>query len=801
MSEKNDLLEVTWSDRSASQTLPSLREEDEQIINRPNVKKLPSGRVVGIIKRNWRPYCGMLQVSDLSDAVRHMFIPSEKRIPKIRIETRQSDQLKDQRIVVSIDCWPRDSRYPLGHFVRSLGPIGDKETENQVLLLEHDVPNYPFPQSVLDCLPSLPWTIPQEEKAKRLDLTHLNICSVDPPGCTDIDDALHCIVLPNGNYQCGVHIADVTHFIRPGTSIDAEARRRSTTVYLVDQRIDMVPELLSSNLCSLRDDGPRYAFSVLWEIQPSDAQIVKTEFHKTIILSRASLTYAQAQMKIDDSTASDELTQGLRRLNGIAKILKTGRIRNGALSLASNEIRFNLDSETHDPIDVISKELMETNSMVEEFMLLANVTVAKKIYEVFPQCACLRRHPAPPVSNFDPLVKAAESKNIKIEVESGKQLADSLDKAVDRNNLFFNTMLRMLTTRCMMQALYFCSGLFPQSEFEHYGLAAPIYTHFTSPIRRYADILVHRLLAAAINADTTYPDLLDKHAYVLAVKKNALQVLIPRYGLEGTLYLNDFPFVFNELEPSQSAANVKLQLFDKLVVRISIETKNKQHQKMKFASWKNQTLYEILGVPKTASVKEIKVAYYKKCKECHPDKSQDDKSHDQFVKIQQAYDTLSKADSRRTYDLTLQNYTSTGNRYTRSTPSDAYQAYRTQQTYYYYNGPRTGMNYTESEFERFMRTRNGYWGSNTDPRTGPHSKEDFSSPLKVMIYLILGIGIFEAITVSWIYDRDINHLNEYNYRYSPLNRQALVDFKSKVNNGDILDLEQKLQERKDLENK
>lgn len=318
------------------------KEEDEQVINKPNVKKLPTGRVVGIIKRNWRPYCGILQVSDLADATRHLFIPSEKRIPRIRIETRQAEKLKNQRIIVNIDCWPRESRCPLGHFVRSLGEIGDKDTENQVLLLEHDVPNYPFPQSVLDCLPTLPWIISEEEKKKRVDLQHLAICSVDPPGCTDIDDALHCIVLPNGNYQCGVHIADVTHFIRPGTAIDDEAKRRSTTVYLVDQRIDMVPTLLSSNLCSLRDDGPRFAFTCLWEIQPHDAKIVKTEFCKSIILSKGSLTYAQAQMKIDDKSLNDEMTLGLRRLNGLAKILKAERVRNGALTLASNEIRFNL---------------------------------------------------------------------------------------------------------------------------------------------------------------------------------------------------------------------------------------------------------------------------------------------------------------------------------------------------------------------------------------------------------------------------------------------------------------------------
>ena len=227
----------------------------------------------------------------MADATRHLFVPSEKRIPKIRVETRQAAKLANQRIVVNIDCWPRDSRYPLGHFVRSLGPIGDKATENQVLLLEHDVPNYPFSQAVIDCLPTVPWSIGDEERAKRRDLTSMqSICSVDPPGCTDIDDALHCILLANGNYQCGVHIADVSHFIRPGTPLDDEAKRRSTTVYLVDQRIDMVPALLSSNLCSLRDDGERLAFSVLWEVEPTTGRVINTEFCKSVIHSKGSLT-------------------------------------------------------------------------------------------------------------------------------------------------------------------------------------------------------------------------------------------------------------------------------------------------------------------------------------------------------------------------------------------------------------------------------------------------------------------------------------------------------------------------------
>lgn len=180
--------------------------------------------------------------------------------------------------------------------------------------------------------------------------------------------------------------------------------------------------------------------------------------------------------------------------------------------LASPEIRFEVDSETHDPIDVEAKQIRDTNSMVEEFMLLANCTVAEHIAKNFPECAMLRRHPKPPPSNFDPLVKAGRNQGFEIQAETGKELADSLDKAVKPENPYFNVMIRILATRCMMQAVYFISGTCPRDEFFHYGLATPIYTHFTSPIRRYSDIIVHRLLAATIGADTTYAGLLDKHS-------------------------------------------------------------------------------------------------------------------------------------------------------------------------------------------------------------------------------------------------------------------------------------------------
>ncbi|XP_064482242.1 exosome complex exonuclease RRP44-like [Ornithodoros turicata] len=607
-------------------------EEDEDV-DEQDVKgkksvghRVPTGRVVGILRRKWRPYCGVLEPSPLKGAIRHTFVPSERRIPKIRIETRQAHLLLGRRIVVSIDSWPRDSRYPQGHYVCVLGDIGDRSTENKVLLLEHDIPHGEFPQSVLACLPKMPWGITTEHEATRKDLRSLCVCSVDPPGCTDIDDALHCRTLPNGNLEVGVHIADVSHFVRPGTALDQEAANRGTTVYLVDQRIDMVPDLLSSNLCSLRGGEERLAFSVLWEMT-AQAEVVSTQFHKTIIRSRAALTYAEAQARIDDVSAKDELSESLRNLNRLAKQLKHRRMANGALTLASSEVRFHVDTETHDPIDVKSKELLETNSMVEEWMLLANGAVAQHIYKEFPDCGLLRRHPVPPLSNFEPLVQAAQSKGFDLKVATGRELAISLDNAVLDDQPFFNVMLRMVATRCMPQALYFCTGCVAKEDFIHYGLALGFYTHFTSPIRRYSDLIVHRLLAAAIGADTTSPELLDKQkcqalcnnlnfrhrmaqyagrasvglytqvffkdrsnnedGYVLFVRENALQVLLPKYGLESTLFLtskspaeNNVTWTYDAQKGTQACGGVVLAQFDRITVQVSVDSSNVQHQRI-----------------------------------------------------------------------------------------------------------------------------------------------------------------------------------------------------------------------------
>ncbi|GMP26912.1 hypothetical protein CsSME_00003152 [Camellia sinensis var. sinensis] len=277
----------------------------------------PSGRIVGIIKRNSHSYCGSLEPMPMpagTGGVAHaLFVSKDRRFPKIRIQTRQLENLLDKRIIVAVDSWDLLSRYPSGHYVRTIGVIGDRETESEVVLTENDIDSRPFTSQVLSCLPPLPWSVSFEDLANpiRQDLRRIRVFSVDPPGCTDIDDALHCTALPNGNFEVGVHIADVTNFVHPGTPLDDEATQRGTSVYLVERRIDMLPKPLTEDICALRADVERLAFSVIWirktvelvifalEMTP-EAEIISTRFTKSVIKSCATLSYVEAQARMDD---------------------------------------------------------------------------------------------------------------------------------------------------------------------------------------------------------------------------------------------------------------------------------------------------------------------------------------------------------------------------------------------------------------------------------------------------------------------------------------------------------------------
>ena len=359
----------------------------------------------------------------------------DKKIPKVRIRTRQASELVGKRVLATIDTWDRESRYPVGHYIRSLGELETKEAETEALLLEYDVQYRPFPKAVLDCLPAEGhgWKVPKDLSDPgwkgRKDLRELLVCSIDPPGCQDIDDALHARPLPNGNFEVGVHIADVSHFVKPNNAMDAEAALRGTTVYLVDKRIDMLPMLLGTDLCSLKPYVERYAFSTIWEIN-TEAEVVSASFTKSVILSREGFSYEQAQNRIDDKSAKDELTQGMRTLLMLSQKLRQNRMDAGALNLSSPEVRIEADEESTDSLaDVKTKAHLATNSLVEEFMLLANITVARKIQTVFPQTALLRRHATPPASNFADLSEQLKRmRGFELDTSSSRALADSLDE-------------------------------------------------------------------------------------------------------------------------------------------------------------------------------------------------------------------------------------------------------------------------------------------------------------------------------------------------------------------------------------
>lgn len=587
-------------------------------------KVQPTARVVAIARRSWRYYVGQIAPTSVSkddtgNVLQTCFvILMDKVLPKIRIRTKKANVLLGKRIVIAVDSWPSTSKYPQGHFIRSLGDIENAEAETEALLLEHDVEYRPFSKNVLGCLPSEgdDWKVPDVLDSDRRDLREKLVCSIDPPNCVDIDDALHAKTLPNGNFEVGVHIADVTNFVKANTALDREGASRGTSVYLVDKRIDMLPMLLGTNLCSLRPYVDRYAFSVIWELD-DQANIVKIEFMKSVIKSREAFSYEEAQIRIDDKSKNDELTQSMRILLKLSERLKQKRIDAGALNLASPEVKVHMDSETSDPGEVEIKKLLATNSLVEEFMLFANISVAKKIYDAYPQTAMLRRHAPPPATNFELLndMLRVRKNGMSLSLESSKALADSLDRCVDANDPYFNTLLRIMSTRCMMAAEYFSAGSYGYPEFRHYGLAVDIYTHFTSPIRRYCDVVVHRQLAGAIGYEMLDLSHRDKNAMELIVKNinkrhrnaqfagrasieyyvgqvmkhnesvqegyvikcfnNGIVVLVPQFGVEGMIKLDqlgdvtsadynekNFELTFNDFEGRKRCVGV----FDKVSV-------------------------------------------------------------------------------------------------------------------------------------------------------------------------------------------------------------------------------------------
>ncbi|KAI8376769.1 hypothetical protein EDC96DRAFT_436068 [Choanephora cucurbitarum] len=439
------------------------------------------------------------------------FKPIDLRKPLIAIPIRHApaDILENEKkyrnllMVAKINRWPIDSLHPFGTVLRELGHIGNIVAETQAILEDNHVVEQPFGQKALNSLPQVPWSISQEEIDKRRDLRDYRIFTIDPLTAKDLDDAVHVIKLGEDEFEVGVHIADVSHFVHQHTALDHEAFDRGTSTYLCDRVIPMLPSLLCEQLCSLNPSVERLSFSVIWKM--NGAGIIKdTWFGKSVIRSCAKLAYEDAQSVIEGhglpstatvkSFAVSEVEQDIKYLYEISKKMRERRFESGALSINSIRLSFKLN-ELGEPCDVSIYQQKDANRLIEEFMLCANMSVAQKIAEHYPNEALLRQHAPPHEKTLNEFIKIAENMGYHFDGSSAGSMQQSFN-AIESEDV--RAVLRLLAVKPMQRAKYFCTGSCDVSKYGHYALNVPLYTHFTSPIRRYADIIVHRQLESAL---------------------------------------------------------------------------------------------------------------------------------------------------------------------------------------------------------------------------------------------------------------------------------------------------------------
>ncbi|GAM25568.1 hypothetical protein SAMD00019534_087430 [Acytostelium subglobosum LB1] len=531
----------------------------QSLVHKANDKNLyVSCRIVHILDcRHSRNHVGIL--TDQDNATFANFTPMDSALPRCLVfketipEFRSKPEMyKNMLISVSYGQWKETSYLPIGHFHSVFGECGEIEPETRALLKEYNVDTSAFSREVMDCLPQVPkgtsWNISQEEIAKRRDLRGQIIVSIDPDTAKDLDDALSCVPLPDGNFEVGVHIADVSHFVKPHTALDACAADRATTVYLVQKAIPMLPSLLCEELCSLNYGVERFAFSVIWTLTP-EGKVINEWFGKSVIKSACRLTYRVAQAIIDgkfqtswkDGLAPEQIKSllgpdtpqhvqavisSVMGLREIAKHLRQARMDSGAFNIHPTKLAFELD-EKGNPVSTRIYQIFESNHLVEEFMLMANMQVASRIAKYFPENALLRRHPDPNPRKLQQFIDFCTSHDYPIDSSTVETFGASIlalkEKVTDKN--IFSA-IQLLSIRSMRLAEYFCTGT--EDEWRHYALNVDHYTHFTSPIRRYADIIVHRLLELSIEVERLgeqgdHSRVLDQLPETEAVAKISLQ--------------------------------------------------------------------------------------------------------------------------------------------------------------------------------------------------------------------------------------------------------------------------------------
>lgn len=458
-------------------------------------KALGNGKVTTIVKRAKDYYAGILT----QKSTEYVLVPSDSREPEMRIApvpNNISDTL-GKKVLVKLGTWIGD--VPTAEITEILGAPGDNNTEMSAIVLEKGFETE-FSPLVLSEADKLHGSgIPESEIPHRRDMRGTTTFTIDPIDAKDFDDALSYAVLPDGNLEIGVHIADVSYYVTPGTALDTEARERTTSIYLVDRVIPMLPEVLSNELCSIRQDEDKLAFSTIFTINRETGAVISTWYGRTIIRSDKRFTYEEAQEIIN--AGSGLYFTELSDLMRLSKIYTAERFERGALSMDGDEVKFILD-ENGKPIRAMVKKRIDTMRMIEEWMLLANKYVAMKLADKFSAgLAVYRIHDRPSEERTDELRNFLKTMGYEVSIKNGvippKELQKIIDEAATDDA---RDTIQSSIVRSMAKAIYSTENI------GHYGLAFEYYTHFTSPIRRYPDVMVHRLLQESLDGQKVTPE-------------------------------------------------------------------------------------------------------------------------------------------------------------------------------------------------------------------------------------------------------------------------------------------------------
>ncbi|MEG2479816.1 MAG: ribonuclease R, partial [Mucinivorans sp.] len=496
--------------------------------------------VLQILEQKKRTFVGRIEVSEKFAFV----IVDSRRVPcDIFVPMRATGGAQNgQKVIVKVTEWPETSKNPLGEVIDVLGNVGDNNTEMHAILAEYDLP-YSFPEELEEQAAKIKDKILKSEIKRRRDMRGVTTFTIDPADAKDFDDALSLRKLDNGNWEVGVHIADVTHYVQPGDAIDKEAIERATSVYLVDRTIPMLPEKLSNFLCSLRPNEEKLCFSAIFELD-DQAKMVDEWFGRTVICSDRRYAYEDAQKIIEADQGSDEIEQATLTLHKLAQQLRADRFAHGSIGFERDEAKFILD-ETGKPTGVYFKEQKESNQLIEEFMLLANRKVAefvgKKKAGQKAKTFIYRVHDTPNEEKFEKFKGFISRFGFFIKAERGKAVAKELTKVLQKvKGTPEENLISTLAIRSMAKATYTTENI------GHYGLAFDYYTHFTSPIRRYPDMMVHRLLQQYLDGGKSAPrdeyEQLCEHSSAMeiraaeaeraSIKYKMVEYMIDRVGSE-----------------------------------------------------------------------------------------------------------------------------------------------------------------------------------------------------------------------------------------------------------------------------